>query len=387
MPEPDRRPGGFSRVQGSPAALLAIVVVYMIAVIAADTASPPDVHLGPLLAVAPAFTAGLMGPRATGGVGALSMASLVVIGLGRGVLGTENLIVQLCTQFALCVLLLVFSVVRERRKRQLAEVRSAYVHTSRSLLPEVPHRLGPLLMASRNHAAHPQQELGGDLYAAARTRHSTRVLIGDVRGKGLASLDALILVLGAFRASAHRQAPLPDLVASLEESVRWGLAEHTARSTGTDPEEQFITAAVLDVPDDVPEVRLVSCGHPAPLRVPGHAADPRVEPLVVEQPAPPLGLGELAATPYTPSVFPFSAGDTLLLYTDGAIEARGPRRDFYPLTERLPAAVRACGPAAAPEELLRRVWEDLVEFVSAPPDDDIALLALRRTVRSGGPSA
>lgn len=37
---------------------------------------------------------------------------------------------------------------------------------------------------------------------------------------------------------------------------------------------------------------------------------------------------------YTVDVFAFEAGDTLLLFTDGVIEARDRGGDFYPLAER-----------------------------------------------------
>ncbi|MFD0502435.1 SpoIIE family protein phosphatase [Streptomyces chiangmaiensis] len=101
---------------------------------------------------------------------------------------------------------------------------------------------------------------GGDLYAAARTGTTTRILIGDVRGKGLAAIEDTSAVLGAFREAAPEHATLPELAASLERSVRRHLAELAA----CDPEagERFITALLVEIPDQGGVARFVSCGHP-----------------------------------------------------------------------------------------------------------------------------
>ncbi|MEH6376443.1 SpoIIE family protein phosphatase [Streptomyces sp. KLMMK] len=54
----------------------------------------------------------------------------------------------------------------------------------------------------------------------------------------------------------------PRLVAHLQNATYWDMAEPVDdRTTG----EGFITAAVLDVPDDRPVLRLINCGHPPPL--------------------------------------------------------------------------------------------------------------------------
>ncbi|MGW0315464.1 SpoIIE family protein phosphatase [Streptomyces flavidovirens] len=85
------------------------------------------------------------------------------------------------------------------------------------------------------------------------------------------------------------------------------------------PGEAFITPALLDIPDTAPAFHLVNCGHPPPLLL----RDVRVTNIEVRVPAPPLGLTEFAApTTLAPETFPFAAGYVVLLYTDGAIEAR-----------------------------------------------------------------
>ncbi|WP_313904694.1 SpoIIE family protein phosphatase [Streptomyces sp. SLBN-118] len=87
------------------------------------------------------------------------------------------------------------------------------------MLRPLPQRIGPLRIASVYLAAEAEAQIGGDLYAAARTAQGTRLIIGDVRGKGLEAIGDAALRLGAFRAAAHRQADLPALVAYLEGTV------------------------------------------------------------------------------------------------------------------------------------------------------------------------
>ena len=350
--------------------LVAVALIAMALIAVADILSPPDVHLGPLLVVAPAFTASFAGPRLTGLIGLLAVVTLVCVGLTRGVLGTENLIVQICSMVALSALLVVFCALRARNQGELSRARFVSEVTQRVLLPPIPESAGPLQIASHYRAAEADTRIGGDLYALARTARSTRLLIGDVRGKGLATLDATTMLLGAFRAAAHREAPLPELVSYLEGSVCWGLGEYT--ETEGDVGERFITAVIVDIPDHEQVVHLINCGHPPPLLL---DRSHTVTDLLSEQPAPPLGLGALAEAPYEITTYPFGPGSLLLLYTDGLIEARDGSGAFYPLAER----AGRLG-TLEPRAFLGALWHDLESYIDGEQEDDIAMIALRRRV-------
>ncbi|MFE4519962.1 PP2C family protein-serine/threonine phosphatase [Kitasatospora sp. NPDC056783] len=364
---------------------LTLALIVLIAVV--DILSPPDIHLGPLLIVAPALTASFAGPRATAGIAVLAFAALTVIGTVRDSLTSSNIQTQLGAQLVVSVLIVGLRVLRERHERELARVRSVSEAAQRVLLRPLPERIGPLHLASVYLAAEAEAQVGGDLYAAARTATGTRLLVGDVRGKGLSSLGDAALLLGAFRAAAHLHADLPDLAAYLDGSVSWDLAQlaeqsrqaRLRRPSATDGAEEsgdsgdsgesFITAVLLDIPDDGSPVRLIDCGHPPPLLLrPGG-----ITALAARHPAPPLGLGELAPTRYEVESFPFRAGDRLLIYTDGVIEARDGRRRFYPLTERV-TAWRAERPAA----LLHHLRRDLLAHVGGRMDDDAAMVVVER---------
>ena len=362
-----RRPSG--PLLPSTRALVLVPLVLLAAIALADILAPADVHLGPLLVVAPAITASFAGPRLTALVGALSVLTLVVIGLERGVLATENLEIQIVALTVLSVVVVAFNRLHARNKHELMRVRAVSEAAQRVLQRPLPEQMGPLRIASSYRAVAADARVGGDLFAAARTGDSTRLIIGDVRGKGLETLGDTALLLGAFRAAAHQQSPLPALAAYLEGSVAWGLAETVADGGGVEVGEGFVTAVIVDIRDDRSQLTVVNCGHPPPLLL--HRG--RSVTLEVDRPAPPLGLGSLDDNGYQVTAFAFDPGDLLLLYTDGISEARDEHGDFYPLPARL-----ALFDASDPARLLAAVTADLDAFVGGPLTDDAAMIAVAR---------
>ncbi|MFE4330892.1 PP2C family protein-serine/threonine phosphatase [Streptomyces sp. NPDC056831] len=347
-------------------ALLAIPVVLIIVITVVDIFVPADVHLGPLLVIAPAITASFAGPLLTGVIGLLAVAAQAYIGLQLGVLASRNWVVQIAALAGLSALIVCFCVVRERRRRELAQVRSVAEAAQHVLLWPLPDRIGPLRIACLYLAAEDEAQIGGDLYATTRIEGGTRVLIGDVRGKGLAAIGEAALLLGAFREAAHQHTALPALAAALEQSV-------TRYQADFEPEEEagerFATALLLEIPDRGHISSMTSCGHPAPLLLsPGHAVT-----VPSLHPAPPLGVGGMGPTGYALDVFTFEEGDTLLLYTDGVIEARDRGGDFYPFAERA-----ARWAESSPEALLHHLRGDLLTHAGGRLGDDAAFVAIHR---------
>ncbi|WP_410093155.1 PP2C family protein-serine/threonine phosphatase [Streptomyces sp. me109] len=355
--------------QPSSRGLVAVPVALIVVITVVDIQSPADVHLGPLLVIAPALTASLAGPRLTTLVGVLAVTAQVCIAMLHGGLTTANHVAQIIALSVLSALVVFVCHLRERRALELSRSRSVAETAQRVLLRPPPRRIGPLRVAWLYLAAEDEARIGGDLFAVARSaRLSTRLVIGDVRGKGMSSIGEASVALGAFREGAQRYATLPELTAALEASVCRDLDE--VADTEHDPGEHFITALVLDIPDHGNRVEMINCGHPPPLLLRDH----RVEVLQARHPVPPLGLCETPAAHHRPDPFTFEVGDVLLLYTDGVIEARSPTGDFYPLADRV-AAFRGAGPDA----LLRHIHDDLLAHVGDRPSDDAALLIVERT--------
>ncbi|MFI9808436.1 PP2C family protein-serine/threonine phosphatase [Streptomyces sp. NPDC052301] len=346
-------------------ALLLLPIMLIVVITVVDMQAPYNVHLGPALVIAPALTPSFAGPRTTAFVGALAIAAQILIGVTHGGLGTLNHIVQIITLTVLSVLVVLYSALRERRQAQLAQVRSVAEAAQHVLMWPLPEHIGPLRIASLYLAAEDEAQIGGDLYAATRYESGVRVLIGDVRGKGLSAIGEAALLLGGFRESAHRHIPLPELAVTLEQSV-------TRYSAELDPPEEagerFATALLMEIPDRESVTRMTSCGHPPPLLLsPGHAVS-----VPSLHPSPPLGVH--ADSEHTLDVVSFEPGDTLLLYTDGVVEARDARGRFYPLAERV-----ARWTDESPEALMHHVRRDLLAHVGGRLDDDAALIAVHRT--------
>ncbi|WP_329466759.1 PP2C family protein-serine/threonine phosphatase [Streptomyces sp. NBC_01431] len=367
----DLQPRSASR-HHSPAprpALLAVPFALITLVTTADVLAPPDVHLGPLLATAPAVTASFAGPRVTAAIGAVAVLAQVVVAAVRSSVSDLNHTSQIIALILISVFVTLFAHLREVHERELVQLRWVAEAAQQVVLRPLRERLGPLRLASVYLAAEADAQIGGDLYAAARTAHGTRLIIGDVRGKGLEAVGDAALVLGAFRAAAHQESDLPGLVTYLERAVAPDLANSPTPDDETGG-EAFITAALLDVPDHEQTLHLVSCGHPPPLLLRGN----RAVSLDVDHPAPPLGLADLTEDQLTAQGFPFERGDIVLLYTDGVLEARDEAGRFYPLAQRA-TAWRGAGP----HDLLRHLREGLLAHTATRTlGDDAAMVAIER---------
>ncbi|HVT63715.1 MAG TPA: SpoIIE family protein phosphatase [Mycobacteriales bacterium] len=232
---------------------------------------------------------------------------------------------------------------------QLADVKRVADATQRAILAPVPQRIGAVSLAGRYVSATAEALIGGDLYEVVPRPGGVRLLVGDVRGKGLAAIRIATVVLGEFRAAAADLADIAEVARQMDRRLRPYLDD-----------EDFATAVVADVSDDG-AYSVVSCGHPAPLLVTGGAIG---ELSVVH--SLPLGLG---AAPEPASGW-LTPGDRLLLYTDGVIEARDPERRFVDLTW-------VVAPLASGElqYALNDVLDRLHRFAGARLGDDVALVA------------
>ncbi|MFB7734425.1 PP2C family protein-serine/threonine phosphatase [Streptomyces sp. NPDC056112] len=355
--------GVFEGVRGQPRRALVALPFVLIAVVSlTDALTPPYVDLGPLLMAAPAVSAAFAGPRLTALVSVLAVGSRLAVASLQHTVGDASRNGGIAALAAGAIVVVTFTAVRDRHRRVLSQVRAVSETAQKVLLRPLPDHIGPLTVASVYLAAEAEAQIGGDLYAAARTRTSTRLLIGDVRGKGLAAVGDAAMLLGSFYGFAYRQASLPALAAHLDGSVRWD--PHGGADNG---EERFITAALLDFPDHGGCVHVVNCGHPPPLML--HRGT--VAPLDRSPSAPPLGLGEFNGGDYVLDKFPFGEDDLLLLYTDGVVEARDESGTFYRLAERL-----ATWGERTPDDLLRRLRRDLLTYVGGRLTDDAAAVAV-----------
>ncbi|MEU5343826.1 PP2C family protein-serine/threonine phosphatase [Streptomyces sp. NPDC020766] len=315
----------------------------------------------PLLAAGPALAATTNGPRGVLCVGVLAAVLGATLGARDGVPSGE-LAAVLSALAAVTVASGLASALRGRRDRVLAAVRSVAETAQHALLKPVPATVGPFQVAVRYSAAAAEARIGGDLYALIPTPYGVRLIVGDVRGKGLPAVGTAALVLGVFREAAYDE---PDLLAVIDRIER-----SLARNLGCD---DFVTAVVAGH-SEAGQLEVVNCGHAPPLLIRPSGG---VEPVEPTHPAPPLGLRALTKHAPALETVPFADGDQLLLYTDGVTEARDRGREFYQLTEGLARHV-----SDEPAHTLTALHDELLAHVGGRLHDDAALLLIRKpTVR------
>ncbi|MFJ3302915.1 PP2C family protein-serine/threonine phosphatase [Streptomyces sp. NPDC086549] len=334
--------------------ILPVLIVTL--VVTVDLVAGRGLTWVPLLAAGPALAATTNGPRGVLCVGLLATALGTALGIRDGGLSHE-LAVVLAALVAVTLASALASALRRRRERVLAAVRSVAEAAQHALLQPVPAAVGPFQVAVRYSAAAAEARIGGDLYALVSTPYGVRLIVGDVRGKGLPAVSTAALVLGVFREAAYDE---PDLLAVIDRIER-----SLARNLGPD---DFVTAVVAGYPRSG-RLEVVNCGHAPPLLVRGSD----VVAVEATHPAPPLGLRALIGETPRLQALPFSDGDQLLLYTDGVTEARDHGRAFYPLAEGLARHV-----SDEPAHTLNALHDDLLAHVGGRLHDDAALLLLRK---------
>jgi serine phosphatase RsbU (regulator of sigma subunit) len=219
----------------------------------------------------------------------------------------------------------------------------------RAILAPPPSRLRSLLLAARYVSAAAEARVGGDLYEIVERPDAVRLLIGDVRGKGLAAVRTATIVLGEFRAAAVDIGDVGEVAEHIDRRIRPYLGE-----------EDFVTALIAEINDDG-RYSIVCCGHPAALLASGDA----IAELDLEH-ALPLGLGT------TPTVTQgkLATGDRLLLYTDGVIESRTPDGQFIDVL-RITESISSGELNASLDGVLAALRSE----TGSEPADDVALLA------------
>jgi serine phosphatase RsbU (regulator of sigma subunit) len=241
--------------------------------------------------------------------------------------------------------------IRRRREQRLARMTAIAEASQLALLPPLPPEMTGIGIAARYRSATREASVGGDLYEIIPTGHGIRVIVGDVRGKGLDAIMLARQVLSAFRRIAVAMPAMEQVAGEVSRAIRPHLGE-----------EDFVTAVLAQVAS-CGELTVVNCGHHPPLL--RHEGD--LQPLTGGTTAMPLGLAD-HFTAFTAS---WSPGDRLLLYTDGLIESRDQNGEFLP-EDQIAAALAA----ASCEQALDTLMTAVHRHAGGHGHDDMALLLL-----------
>ncbi|GAB2952720.1 PP2C family protein-serine/threonine phosphatase [Micromonospora polyrhachis] len=305
-------------------------------------------YLG-LMAAAPFLVAAFAPWRIVLGIGAIAtgLAATFALSSDRITLAMAVNVVGIALSTAIAAAV---AMIRQRQAERIAELSKLASVAQQAVLRPLGPQVGALAVAGHYISSTAAADIGGDLYEAIDTPYGARLIIGDVRGKGLDAVRLASIVLGSYRHVAYERADLRAIVADLDRAV--------ARSVG---DEDFVTAALVEERGGT--LTIVNCGHPAPLLL----RRGKVIPLEPPAPAPPLGFMPVVA----PRVERLEPGDRLLLFTDGLGEAR---RDgeFFPTADR---AWQLLGHGTVADGLAS-LETALVEWVQGQLDDDIALVLM-----------
>jgi serine phosphatase RsbU (regulator of sigma subunit)/anti-sigma regulatory factor (Ser/Thr protein kinase) len=212
-------------------------------------------------------------------------------------------------------------------------------------------------------SADPSSPTGGDLYDwLVLPEGDLHLAIVDVMGKGVAATKDAVSVCHALRLLTLDGCPMEDLVARAD-----------TLTTAQNPDLVATVMVARYRPADG-HVRLAGGGHPPALVV---CADGEV--LQLSAPGIPIGYPRAGTTEVVS--FTLARQDTLVLYTDGLIEAT---KDILTGLERITAA--AAETARYPAQHLARALVERSLSGAMRRDDSLALV-LRRRVPPGRSSA
>ncbi|MDQ4049669.1 MAG: SpoIIE family protein phosphatase, partial [Actinomycetota bacterium] len=253
----------------------------------------------------------------------------------------------------------------ELARRAAIAVENARLYTERShiartlqrglLPPRLPDMPG-WASATLYRAAGQENWVGGDFYDAFPVEGGWMVVVGDVAGHG----PEAAALTGQARYTLRTTAMLTGSpIAALDQLNR--------ELVTTDPGMALCTAACVLLREVEGEGRaqVVCAGHPLPLvvRKGGVEAIGRFGPM----------LGAWGDKTWTPVDVAIDPGDTLVLYTDGVVDAEGADDRFG--EQRLEAVLAGARDA---DEVVGRIDRALSDFEVGDQADDTAVLAVSK---------
>jgi serine phosphatase RsbU (regulator of sigma subunit)/pSer/pThr/pTyr-binding forkhead associated (FHA) protein len=259
----------------------------------------------------------------------------------------------------------------ERLRQELALARDI----QRGFLPTefpLPEQVGYELYAQ----VHPARDVSGDFYDF-HVLPDGRVpfFVGDVSGKGIPAALYMVAVRTLCRHLASTTSSPAETMRRLNPALA---AEHSS--------VMFVTLlhGIYDPPSG--EVVLASGGHPPPLV---RRNDGNVE-VVPVKPGRLIGVDlgpDAVPTVYTDFRLTIAPGETLVAYTDGFTEARGPDRESFFGLERLKQLLGGPLTEMSLETCVDAARSAVERFTQTTElQDDLTLLLLRRSPTRNGSS-
>jgi len=257
-----------------------------------------------------------------------------------------------------------YSVERQRADENARQLREAELYArenmrlERGLLPQVLLDSSPLSHRTFYRPGRKRALVGGDFYDAVEKDGTTHVIVGDVSGHGPDEAALGVQLRIAWRALVMGGVAEEALLPALGEIL---VSERTQ-------EEMYATLCQVSLDNGGEHARIRLFGHPPPLLIEGSKVEE-----VCASPHPPLGVfpdseGEVEE-------FAFPRGATLMLYTDGLVDAYDggpPDRLEVGGLRRILGGVIDSGTSIV--DLPERVVDEAERHNGGPLQDDVAML-------------
>ncbi len=247
---------------------------------------------------------------------------------------------------------------RERLEQELRVARLI----QQTLLPkELPALPGWQLAAYYQ----PARAVGGDFYDFLSFADGRLgLVIGDVTDKGVPAALVMATTRSILRAAAQGEATPGQVLERTNDLLCPDI-----------PPKMFVTCLYAILDPATGRLRYANAGHDLPYQ--RHAAGGATELRATGMP-----LGLMPRMLYEEHETELAPGDSILLYSDGLVEAHNPRREMF----SFPRLMRLVGEHAGGKDLIDFLLEQLTTFVGPgwEQEDDVTLVTLQRTASHDG---
>jgi hypothetical protein len=207
----------------------------------------------------------------------------------------------------------------------------------------------------------PAYDIAGDAFDYAADDGLMHFAIIDAMGHGIGSTLMSGLTVGAYRHARRHSVPLVETHVAIDETL-----------DGYYRDASFATGIIGTLAISTGRLEWTCAGHPPPLLLRGRKVVAELE----GEPTLPFGLG--STSPWVGSR-DLEPGDAILLYTDGVVEARTPDGELFGQERLVDLLEREAAGEQPPEELLRRLVQDVLTHQAGGLRDDATLLLLQWT--------
>src|SRR5680860_1676263 len=209
----------------------------------------------------------------------------------------------------------------------------------------------------------PAREVGGDFYDVIPLRDGqVGLVVGDVTDKGVPAALVMAATRSVLRASAQRLIEPSEVLERVNEHLCPDMTE-----------KMFVTCLYGVLEPSTGRFRFANAGHDLPYVKTAEGS--------VELRARGMPLGLMSGMAYEQKETVLAPGESLLLHSDGIVEAHDANREMYGFGRLKDAVARYPGGA----ELIDRVLTDLREHTGpdAEQEDDITMVTLARSPGAG----